>query len=193
MPDDIAGTFSRSDKGTLGYIPAYQRLAAQIGPAGHVLEVGVHTGRSLQLWQALFPDGLVAGVDNNAEGAAVWPPGTISIVAGQDSREMADQARQASPDGYDLIVDDASHQGALSEATFTLLWPLVRPGRWYVLEDWWVGYLPGHVGAYGESMLRLAESFLPMLGGPPWESRFPTGIDVLEYRPGQAIIHKVAP
>jgi cephalosporin hydroxylase len=189
MPD-IAARFSLADKTLLGYLPVYQRMAEQIGPAGKVLEVGVRGGESLRLWQALFPEGLVAGVDNDTEGPAVWPAGTVSIAAGQDDPEMAKQARQASPGGYDLIVDDASHQGPLSQATFALLWPLVKPGGWYVVEDWWLGYLPWAAGQYGDSMLRLAESFLPMLGGPPAEDRFPSGIDVLEYRPGQAIIHK---
>ena len=190
---DAAAAFSAADKVILGYMPAYQRLAAQIGPAGRVLEVGVRQGESLRLWQALFPDGVVAGVDNHAEGRATWPPGTVAILAGQDSLEMTVQARHASPDGYDLIVDDASHDGELSEVTFRLLWPLVKPGRWYVIEDWWVGYIPWAVPKYGDSMLRLAESFLPMLGEEPWTPRrFPGGFDVLEYRPGQLIIHKVA-
>ena len=191
-PDDITERFATTDKVLLGYMPVYRRLAAQIGPAGRVLEVGVYQGESLRLWQALFPAGVVAGVDNHAEGTAVWPAGTVSIAASQDNPEMAVQARHASPEGYDLIVDDASHDGKLSQVTFALLWPLVKPGRWYVIEDWWVGYLPWAVITYGDSMLRLAESFLPMLGCEPGAGRrFPAGFDVVEYRPGQIIIHKV--
>ena len=196
MPDDIAGQFRCADKTYLGYLPVYQRLAAEIGPAGKVLEVGIDQGVSLRLWQALFPDGLVVGADDGSgaggsvPGSVIWPPGTMAIRAGQDDPRIAAEAAELSPDGYDLIVDDASHDGKLSQATFGLLWPLVKPGRWYVLEDWWLGYLPWARERYGDSMLRAAESFLPMLGGPPWEDRYPAGIDVLEYRPGQVIIHK---
>lgn len=190
---DLAERFRVADKVLLGYLPVYQRLAAAIGPAGHVLEIGVRGGESLELWQALFPAGEVVGVDNAAEGRAVWPPGTYAIGTEQDDPELPGMAAHASPGGYDLIVDDASHDGKLTRATWELLWPLVKPGGWYVIEDWWVGYLPWAVGRYGDSMLRLAESFLPMLGDEPGSSnRFPAGIDVLEYRPGQAIIHKVA-
>jgi hypothetical protein len=173
----------RTDKFTLGYFPAYERLAGIIGPAGRVLEVGVYRGGSLMMWQELFPDGLVAGADNGAEITPVWPPGTVAIRCGQDDPALAVAALAASPDGYDLVVDDASHVGELSAATFALLWPLVRPGRWYVLEDWTVGLAEPWVHQYGDSMLRLAESFLRMLG--------PRGdVDSVEYRYGQAILHK---
>lgn len=170
-----------TDKFALGYFPAYQRLAGIIGPAGRVLEVGVYQGGSLTMWRELFPDGVIAGADINP--AATWPPGTIRIVASQDSPDLAAAACAASPDGFDLIVDDASHEGALSEQTFRLLWPLVKPGRWYVLEDWTVGFVQPWVAQFGDSMLRLAESFLQML--------HPAGdIESAEYRYGQAILRK---
>lgn len=181
---DIANRLTpRTDKFTLGYFPAYERMAGIIGPAGHILEVGVYQGGSLMMWQELFPDGLIAGADNDAEGPAVWPDGTVPIRAAQDNVALPVLAREASPDGYDLIVDDASHIGALSAVTFRLLWPLVKPGRWYVLEDWTVGLVEPWVRSFGDSMLRLAESFLILLG--------PGGdVDSIEYRFGQAILHK---
>jgi hypothetical protein len=200
--DDITQRLGHlTDKFCLGYYPHYRRLADQIGPAGHVLEVGVENGGSMRMWQELFPEGLVVGVDINEN--ADWA-GAVKIVASQDSQEMADRAYHASPDGYDLIVDDASHDGHLSEKTFRLLFPLVKPGGWYVVEDWAIGYLPVYVDRHGTSMLRFAESFLPMLGyepdrvpeipGPSWAlapvSNPPSEIDVIEYRFSQAFIHK---
>jgi hypothetical protein len=37
---------------------------------------------------------------------------------------------------FDLIVDDASHSYSLSIASFNGLFPYVRPGGVYVIEDW---------------------------------------------------------
>jgi predicted O-methyltransferase YrrM len=200
--DDIAQRLGHlTDKFCLGYYPNYWRLARQIGPAGRILEVGVENGGSMRMWQELFPEGLVVGVDINEN--ADWA-GAVKIVASQDSPEMANLARKVSPGGYDLIVDDASHDGHLSQKTFRLLFPLVKPGGWYVLEDWAIGYLPGYSSKRGDSMLRLAESFLPMLGyEPPHTPEVPapfwalrpkpeplSEIDVIEYRFSQAFIHK---
>lgn len=188
-----------TDKYSLGYYPAYRELASRIGPAGRVLEVGVAYGGSLLMWQELFPDGLVAGADIDL--GATWPRGTVRIVAGQDTPELAAAAREASPEGYDLIVDDASHHGGLSAATWRLLWPLVKPGGWYVLEDWPVAYLQPWAGTErfgGDAMLKLAQSFVRELEPAPGALDYRghpapstgSGITELWYRFGQAMLHK---
>lgn len=177
-------TLPRTDKIALGYLPVYRELAAAIGPAGRVLELGVQHGESLRLWQRLFPDGLVAGADNDADGRATWPSGTHELRFSQSAPLLATAARRLSPGGYDLIVDDACHRGTETAAAHRNLWPLVRPGRWYVIEDWYVAYEERWHGIYdGDSMLRVAESFLPMLT-PDGE------IDEIRYRYGLIIVHK---
>jgi hypothetical protein len=46
------------------------------------------------------------------------------------------------PDGFDIIIDDASHIGELTKTTF---WHLfhhhLKPGGLYAIEDWGTGYL----------------------------------------------------
>jgi hypothetical protein len=108
-----------TDKIQHGYMPTYLRIAADLGPAARVCEVGVWGGGSLHMWQALFPDGLVAGVDANPD--CRWPDGTHRIVAAQDDPALPVLLAQHAP-AWDLIVEDASHDGALSAATFRLLW-----------------------------------------------------------------------
>lgn len=65
-----------------GYLPDYLRIAAELGPAASVLEVGVQHGWSLTLWMHLFPDSpVIAGVDH--EENATWPEGTVRVVGDQ--------------------------------------------------------------------------------------------------------------
>ncbi len=45
-----------------------------------------------------------------------------------------------------MIVDDASHIGRLTAATYALLWPLVKPGGYYVVEDWADPWVSPEVG-----------------------------------------------
>jgi hypothetical protein len=190
-----------TDKYAMGYYPAYAELAKRIGPAGHVLEIGVAWGGSLEMWQDLFPDGLVAGADHAPQ--ARWPDGTVRIFREQDDPELAADAWAASPEGWDLIVDDASHNGALTEVTFAMLWPLVKPGGWYSVEDWTLGFGDPWTGMDrfgGDSMIRLAESFVRRLEPAPGSSWFdglpnrPSGSGIAElwYRFGQAMLHKAA-
>lgn len=118
-----------------GYLPDYLRLAADLGTSAVVCEVGVKAGESLVLWQHLFAHSpAIIGIDNDEN--AAWPEGAVRIVAEQDAPDLGDLVRAHAPDGCDLIVDDASHLGPLTAATFASLWPLVRPGGYYVVEDW---------------------------------------------------------
>jgi Methyltransferase domain len=175
-----------TDKAILGYLPTYRRLAGEIGPAGRVCEVGVMQGWSLELWQALFPDGVVVGVDHNPE--ARWPPGTVRVVADQADEGLPARLQHISG-AFDLIVDDASHLGKLTRRTWELLWPLVAPGGWYVVEDWQVGFDVPEWHMFDSSMVDLAEWFLHLLdhqGGEVDEIAYRFGMILLRKRPADA-------
>jgi predicted O-methyltransferase YrrM len=167
-----------TDKVDHGYLPSYLRIAAQLGAAGRVCEVGVWHGGSMHMWQALFPAGLVCGVD--ADPAASWPPGTIRIVSPQDDAELPEILGKHAR-GWDLIVDDASHDGPLTRATFDLLWPLVRPGGFYVIEDWMIG-LPSWP-QYGTGMLQSAQGLLTLLERD-------SDVEDITFRYGLAVLRK---
>lgn len=127
-----------------GYLPDYERIAAELGPCAHVCEVGVWRGGSLEMWQELFPQGVVVGVD--IDPGMRWPPGAGKVVMAQDDPALPAAVQVAAsglrgyslidPFFFDLIVDDASHIGPLTQATFELLWPMVGAGGYYVVEDW---------------------------------------------------------
>jgi hypothetical protein len=167
-----------------GYLPDYLRLAAELGPAATVCEVGVCQGGSLGMWQALFPDGRVIGVDNDP--GSRWPDGTARVIAGQDDPRLAELVRQHAPDGCQLIVDDASHIGRLTAATFALLWPLVAPGGYYVVEDWadpWVAPEWG-VADPADRLVDYVPSLITALRDGASEVRYtPEGLAVIRRKP----------
>ena len=169
-----------------GYFTAYLRIAAELGPSARVCELGVLDGESLRMWQALYPLGEITGVDINPD--CPWPPGTVKVVAAHDDPGLAAVLGGM----FDLIVDDGCHVGDVVRRSFALLWPLVRPGGFYVVEDWAVSLRaaerPGETWGqpWGDSMLRAVESFLPLLRYPDSECESVT------YRYGMAIVHKSA-
>ena len=169
-----------TDKLTHGYLPTYLSIAARLGPAARVCEVGVCLGRGLDMFEALFPHGLLAGVDIAAD--SQWPPGTVPVIAAQDNPDLPVLLRQYSAE-WDLIVDDASHDGELTTATLRLLWPMVTPGGFYVIEDWMVG-LPGWEG-HGASMLAAAQELLLRLTRDG-------DVEDITYRYGLAVLRKKA-
>lgn len=171
-----------SDKVSQGYLPAYLEIAAELGPGARVCEVGVYRGDSLRLWQALFPSGQVTGADIDPD--AAWPEGTVRVVAGQDDPRLP-ELLCGGP--FDLIVEDASHDGTLTAVTFGLLWPLVAAGGYYVVEDWWMSLCPAWIFGMqtdGGKMLSAVSGLLSLLDAPDAEC------DEVAYRYGLAIAHK---
>lgn len=57
-------------------------------------------------------------------------------VSQDDEAALAEHIRRLENRPIDLIIDDASHMLNLSIATFEILFPHVRKGGVYILEDW---------------------------------------------------------
>lgn len=171
-----------------GYFSSYLKIAGELGPKARVCELGVENGESLRMWQSLFPQGLVVGVD--ISDAAYWPTGTVKIVSAQDDPALQAKLGSNGLGPFNLIVDDASHNGIATRKSFELLWPLVAPGGFYVIEDWMValrdaerpGETWGRSENWGTSMLRTAEGLLPLLAYPDGE------VESIIYKYGMIIV-----
>lgn len=107
-----------------------------------LLELGVYRGGSLLLWRDYFERGLVVGLDINPV-EINDPTGRIRIYQGeqQDTLLLDRIARECAPEGFDVIIDDCSHVGQLTRASFRHLFDRhLKPGGLYVIEDWGTGY-----------------------------------------------------
>jgi hypothetical protein len=126
------------------YLRNYERACYHLRDVPiSLLEVGVNKGGSLLLWRDYFTRGEIFGVD-------LYPPAGLSDSSGRIRVFQGDQgntaqmdaiASKASPSGFDIIIDDASHIGSLTAATFqTLFYKHLKPGGFYSIEDWGTGY-----------------------------------------------------
>jgi predicted O-methyltransferase YrrM len=166
-----------TDKVGHGYLPTYLDLAARIGTRGRVLEVGMASGDGLRMFQALFPHGVIAGVDHNRN--AGRPQGVIQIITDQAAGELPEEIEiNTGEREWDLIVDDASHDNNLTRATWCLLWDLVRPGGWYVIEDW--THAGGLIREFGKELTDCFDEVAPLVAD----------VEAITYRPGLIILRK---
>jgi hypothetical protein len=125
------------------YLARYEELLAPLRErAVKILELGVLRGGSLLLWRDYFPRALVAGLD--AEAVSLRDEtGRIRLYRGrQEDTVVLDRiGREVAPEGFDFIVDDASHVAAFTRASFWHLFTHhLRPGGAYAIEDWGTGY-----------------------------------------------------
>lgn len=127
------------------YLPVYEELLRRLRTRRFsLLELGVWKGDSIAMWRNAFPRATIVGLD-------LAPPDLnlgrrVHLVKGdQSDAELLDRIRmQHAPDGFEVIIDDASHIGDLSARSLKALYPRhLRPGGLYIIEDWGTGYVPG--------------------------------------------------
>lgn len=163
-----------TDKVGHGYLPTYLALAGQLPAHPTILEIGVAGGDSLRMWQALLPYARgIVGVDHHSH--AVWPDGTHRVVADQADVELPSALPYTS---YDLIIDDASHDNARTRKTWSILWGLVKPGGWYVVEDW--SHCGGLIREFAGDLIDCFHESRPLA----W------GVESITYRAGMILIRR---
>jgi hypothetical protein len=133
-----------TDKINHGYLEVYDPILVRwVDREIRLLEIGIHEGGSLQLWRDYFPRGTIVGIDLKLPDHFV-PGERIQIFEGSqaDTAFLSEVANKTAPEGFDIVIDDASHIGALTKTTFWHLFDHhLKPGGLYAIEDWGTGYL----------------------------------------------------
>ena len=125
------------DKYYHGYLGHFE---ARFGHLRHepitFLEIGTWRGYGVRTFREYFdhPDAKIVGIDHKPE----WTPGpddriTIEIGKQEDVRFQDDFGRRHGP--FDVVIDDGGHQPHQHLASLHALWPHVKPGGWFVIED----------------------------------------------------------
>jgi demethylmacrocin O-methyltransferase len=98
-----------------------------------LLELGVFRGDSLRMWNAFFPRATVVGLDLEQLAAERAPEFEVTVGSQADPDVLESMLRRH-PD-VSLVVDDASHITSLTIASFRYLFPRLRRGGLYIMED----------------------------------------------------------
>jgi hypothetical protein len=124
------------------YLDAYEDyFHARRSEPVRILELGVRTGSSLEMWADYFPNARIVGIDLSPRPDAVRA--SVGFVQGsQDDPATLERARQFVGGQWDVIIDDCSHLGAETKQSFKLLFPHLVPGGLYVIEDCGASFIP---------------------------------------------------
>ncbi len=97
-----------------------------------VMEVGVADGSCLLAWREIFPNALIVGMDIHHSDKAHGE--RIEFHYGdQTNKDHCERA--AAGRLFDMIVEDATHKLSNTLLTLFYLWPYVKPGGIYVVEE----------------------------------------------------------
>ncbi|HEU5469266.1 MAG TPA: class I SAM-dependent methyltransferase [Actinophytocola sp.] len=145
-----------SDKwGAHRYTPLYEHhLSNFTNQQIRLLEIGVgggetaEGGASLRMWKHFFPRGLIFGIDIFDKSAVVEQRISTHQVDQGDRAALDSFAREFGP--FDVVIDDGSHYSSDVITSFQALFPHVRPGGTYVVEDLQFSYWPFFGGNHAD-------------------------------------------
>jgi predicted O-methyltransferase YrrM len=153
--DLFAAVESNPDRFTLAKTPwmieEYLDLLPEYA-GGRLVELGIAQGGSVALFAQLAQPKQLLAVDIETEPVAALAEfieahgyaDTVHTAYGVDQADRpgleALVSQYFGDDPLDLVVDDASHLLAPSQTSFTTLFPRLRPGGVFVIEDWSHGH-----------------------------------------------------
>jgi 23S rRNA U2552 (ribose-2'-O)-methylase RlmE/FtsJ len=144
MPEklDELGLKFATDKASSGhnYLDLYERYFSAIRDKNvKILEIGVLNGSSLAVWEAYFPNAKIIGADINPatktfERARVQ----IEILDQSNIEQLVQLGLKHGP--FDVIIEDGSHFWDHQIISLKTLFPFVKSGGTYVVEDLQTNY-----------------------------------------------------
>jgi demethylmacrocin O-methyltransferase len=125
-----------TDKNTThSYAHIYENILAPYREtANYVFELGVDGGGSLKAWRDYFNIATIMGLDNRQE--CLFSESRIFTYLGnQDDENSLTSVARALNISYDIIIDDANHTLNSQIMSMFHLWPYVKAGGLYIIED----------------------------------------------------------
>jgi hypothetical protein len=149
--DLLAALYGTDKFGAHEYTPVYRELmgAARRKPV-RLLEIGVGGyegslgGESLRMWASYFRRGRIFAIDLFDKTALSSGRVQVFQCSQVDAPRLSALAQAHGP--FDFVIDDGSHENDHQIQTFRILWPFVKDGGAYVVEDVQTSYWPSYGG-----------------------------------------------
>jgi hypothetical protein len=118
------------------YFESYERHFAQFrGQEVHVLEIGIYSGGSLEMWQNYFGSGCkIYGVDIEPRCKAYETESVRVFIGDQGDRSFWKRFKQEVP-VLDIVIDDGGHIPEQQIVSLEELLPHLQPAGVYLCED----------------------------------------------------------
>jgi len=133
--DEIALSYG-TDKSSLShnYTKLYELYFEKIRSEGlKMLEIGIDKGYSLKSWKEYFPNAEITGID--IADLKQFEEDRVHVLQGDQSDQTFLKKVSDIQGPFDIIIDDGSHINSDMKASFECLFPLLKQGGLYVVED----------------------------------------------------------
>lgn len=204
---DELGLLYKTDKSSArhNYLQSYEEFIPFKRDAEFTfLEVGVLRGASVRMWADWFPNASIIGLD--VKPPKVFKirdvPKNLALVAGDATLPQTVKRLSRKFNAPSIVLDDGSHWWDQQRKALELIWPWLKPGGIYIVEDLQSSSEPGFaqedVFSFVDLMLRLAAS-LHLRGseldrfrslGPEWFVNLAQEVRSVNFIPGAVLLRK---
>jgi len=136
----------QTDKASLGYTIIYEELlASKRFQAVNMLEIGVFRGASMRTWFDYFHQGNIYGIDGGSSASCGISDeeilhyneteGLHTVIGNQFFEADMLKAMETFETTFDFIIDNGQHFQETQQSSFGFLWPYLKPGGIYIIED----------------------------------------------------------
>ncbi len=113
----------------------HSHFARFIGRKVNILEIGIYSGGSLQMWRSYFGEGShIYGVDIE-EACKSYESDHVSVIIGDQADRAFWKSFNATNKEIDIIIDDGGHTPEQQQITLEETLSHLRPGGVYLCED----------------------------------------------------------
>lgn len=113
-------------------------------------------GASADLWRSVLPFAQLWISESDEECATKWSSDLhgLTVLTG-DQKDPAVVQKWISESGgsFDIVIDDGGHHNLMIYNSFVNLWPEVKPGGLYFIEDMGVGRVTSYEDSNGEFVM----------------------------------------
>lgn len=119
-----------------------------------IMEIGVQKGKSIRMWEEYFHQSTIVGIDILPECKKIEKDRIKIEIGSQFDGKFLNEVGNKYKN-FDMILDDGSHVNEHVIFSFEILFPYIKPGGVYIVEDVCTSYWEHYGGGllkYGTMM-----------------------------------------
>jgi cephalosporin hydroxylase len=188
-------TYFRTNRGHLlhkwmHYFDIYDRyFSSYRGRKITMVEIGVFHGGSLQMWRKYFGrKARIYGIDIDERTRSLAERHIRIVIGDQGDRNfLRSLAKITGP--LDILIDDGGHTMEQQITSFEELWPLVKVGGIYLIEDLHTSYWPEYGGGHRheDTFIEYAKRLIDAQHA--WHAREGDGLEIDDFTRSIRAIH----
>lgn len=152
-----------ADKGSYyhNYTETYSRYFAPLKDQPiKFLEIGIYQGASVKLWEEYFPNADLHFMDITLAAVQYSSARSHYHLCNQESAAELQRFIQTTGGNFDVIIDDGGHTMNQQITSFVTLFPHVKSGGMYIIEDLHTSYWPNFGGGGKHTMVNFLKDLI---------------------------------